>query len=421
MTVSGNKIRQNTYKQTDAPSEKVIDRIIDYIEKIEDYGFGFTKELLFHGIKTEAKEQLKKGVDKDTAWNNAFEMAREVCENLINKIESQSLELAESFLVSKGYSNIVRKGEIMGKSGTKHTFSLFASNYEGKDTAIDVIPEGKEVDTSQVTNFCKKKEDTELDYMVVSLSNLSEDARRYASSKELEIFDRKDVDKLLEKRKYLIASGIPVLDRIMGGGLIKDRVYLLSGDMGSGKTTFGIRFLLEGCRRGERSLLILTDQNPEHLIQDFEMLDYNLRDYIDQELLYLYDLTHQVEELKEKVFHGDISPIEYCERILNDLYSHIKRVGANRVVIDTFTTLLILNHPWARDIARKMIINSENLDSTVLLVKDKHTEKNGLEESFVQAVIELSFKEDETGIHKYLTVTKARGIHSLDTPKSCRI
>ncbi|MFO7966852.1 MAG: ATPase domain-containing protein [Archaeoglobaceae archaeon] len=421
MTITGNEVHNDKYKQIDAPSKEVTDRIIDYIEKIEDYGFGFTKELLFHGIKTEAKEQLKKGVDKDKAWINAFEMAREVCENIIKKIEARSFELAESFLLSRGYRNIVRDGETVGRSGTKHTFSLFAVNDEGKDAAIDVIPEGKEVDTDQVKKLYKKKNDLELGYLVISLSPLSEDAKKFAEKEGLEIFDRQVVDKLVERRKYLISSGIPVLDRVMGGGLIKDRVYLLSGEMGSGKTTFGLRFLLEGCGQGEKSLLILTDQNPEHLIQDFEMLDYDLRDYIDRELLYLYDLTHQVEELKEKVFHGDISPIEYCERILNDLYSHIRKVGAKRVVIDTFTTLLILNHPWARDIARKMIVNSENLDSTIVLIKDKYSEKSGLEESFVQAVIELTFQEDETGIHKYLTVTKARGIHSLDTPKSCRI
>ncbi len=421
MTVTDNKIRQNTYKQMDAPSREVADRIFDYIETIEDYGFGFTKELLFHGIKTEAKEQLKKGVDKDTAWNNAFEMAKDVCENLIKKIETRSLELAEGYLVTRGYSSIVTKGEVVGRSGTKHSFSLFAVDDEQKDTAIDVLPEGKEVSSEQVAKLCKKRNDIDLDYLVISLSNLSEDAKKYAESEGLEIVDRQTVDRALERKKYLISSGVPLLDRMMGGGLIKNRIYLLSGDMGSGKTTFGIRFLLEGCRRGEKALLILTDQNPEHLIQDFEMLDYDLRDYIDRELLYLYDLTHQVEELKEKVFHGDISPIEYCERILNDLYSHIRKVGAQRVVIDTFTTLLILNHPWARDIARKMIINSETLDSTVLLIKDKHSEKNGLEESFVQAVIELTFQKDETGLHKYLTVTKARGIHSIDTPRSSRI
>lgn len=421
MTITDNKIRQNTYKRTDAPSKEVADRIFDYIEKIEYYGFGFTKELLFHGIKTEAKEQLKQGVDKDTAWKNAFEMARDVCESLIKKIKARSLELAEGFLVTRGYSGIVTKGEVVGKSGTKHSFSLFAVNDEQEDTAIDVLPEGKELSIDQVTKLCKKKNDIELDYLVISLSNLSEDAKRYAESEGLEIVDRKTVDRSLERSKYLISSGIPVLDRMMGGGLIKSRVYLLSGGMGSGKTTFGIRFLLEGCRRGEKALLILTDQNPEHLIQDFEMLDYDLRDYIDRESLYLYDLTHQVEELKEKVFSGDISPIEYCERILNDLYSHIRKVGAQRVVIDTFTTLLILNHPWARDIARKLIINSENLDNTILLIKDKQSGKNGLEESFVQAVIELTSQKDETGVHRYLTVTKGRGIHSLDTPKSCRI
>ncbi|MFP3909621.1 MAG: ATPase domain-containing protein, partial [Archaeoglobaceae archaeon] len=403
-------------------SKEVTDRIIDYIERIENYGFGFTKELLYHGIKTEAKEQMKKGVDADRAWKNAFEMAKDVCEKIMEKMESRSLDIADNYLGSKGYHNIVRKGEIVGRSGVKHTFSLFAVDDEGKDIAVDVISEGgMRITTEDVMRFCSKKKDIDLAYMVITLSEVSEEARRYAESQGLDIMERRDIEKLLERRKILIHSGIPILDKILGGGLIKNRVYLLSGDVGTGKTTFGLHFCLEGCRHGQKSLLILTDQKPEHLIQDFEMLDFDLQYYIDRELLYLYDLTHQVEELKEKVFHGDISPIEYCERILNDLYSHIRRTGASRVVIDTFTTLLILNHPWARDIARKMIINSENLDCTILLIKDKHSEKNGLEESFVQAVIEIDFKQDEEGVNRYLTVTKARGIHSFNKIKSYKI
>lgn len=420
--MSENKTRQKPHQNVEKPSEEVSDKIINYIEEIESYGFGFTKELLYHGIKTEAEEQMKKGMDADSAWNNAFEVAKDVCEKIIHKIEAQSLETSESYLKAKGYRDIVWKGEVVGKSGVEHTFSLFAVDDQGNDTAVDVTPEGGiKITTDEVTRFCSKKKDVDLKYMVIVLSKVSNEARKYAEKQGLDLIEKEDIDKLLEKRKNLIPSGISVVDRILGGGLIKNRVYLLSGDVGTGKTTFGLHFLLEGCRHGQKSLLILTDQNPEHLVQDFEMLDFNLQYYIDQDLLYLYDLTHQVEELKEKVFHGDISPIEYCERILNDLYSHIRRVGASRVVIDTFTTLLILNHPWARDIARKMIINSENVDSTILLIKDKHSEKNGLEESFVQAVIELDFKQDEQGTNRYLTVTKARGIHSFNRLKPTKI
>ena len=50
----------------------------------------------------------------------------------------------------------------------------------------------------------------------------------------------------------IAATGIAGLDDILGGGLTPNRLYLLEGMPGSGKTTLAFQFLLEGVRRGER-------------------------------------------------------------------------------------------------------------------------------------------------------------------------
>src|ERR1700749_3636342 len=49
----------------------------------------------------------------------------------------------------------------------------------------------------------------------------------------------------------LVATGIPGLDDILGGGLTPNRVYLVEGDPGSGKTTLALQFLMEGVRQRE--------------------------------------------------------------------------------------------------------------------------------------------------------------------------
>ncbi len=46
-----------------------------------------------------------------------------------------------------------------------------------------------------------------------------------------------------------ISTGLDNLNRILAGGLIKNRVYLLRGGPGSGKTTFSLQFLLEGIKK----------------------------------------------------------------------------------------------------------------------------------------------------------------------------
>ena len=48
-----------------------------------------------------------------------------------------------------------------------------------------------------------------------------------------------------------VGTGIPGLDRMLGGGLVAGRPYLITGGSGSGKTLLGLTFLLEGLRQGE--------------------------------------------------------------------------------------------------------------------------------------------------------------------------
>ena len=61
----------------------------------------------------------------------------------------------------------------------------------------------------------------------------------------------------------LIPSGIPGLDDIQQGGLRAGHLYCVEGCPGTGKTTFGLQFLLEGVRRGERCLLISLAKSPD--------------------------------------------------------------------------------------------------------------------------------------------------------------
>src|SRR5580704_9394892 len=60
-------------------------------------------------------------------------------------------------------------------------------------------------------------------------------------------------------------TGIPGFDEVVCGGLIADRLYLIDGNPGAGKTTFALQFLLEGTRAGEKCVYVTLSETKEEL------------------------------------------------------------------------------------------------------------------------------------------------------------
>ena len=73
-----------------------------------------------------------------------------------------------------------------------------------------------------------------------------------------------------------VATGIPGLDRMLGGGLIGGRPYLLTGSTGSGKSLVSLTFLLEGIRRGEEVLLVAVDEPPSEIMENVRSFGWDL-------------------------------------------------------------------------------------------------------------------------------------------------
>ncbi|MGH9147962.1 MAG: ATPase domain-containing protein, partial [Vicinamibacterales bacterium] len=97
----------------------------------------------------------------------------------------------------------------------------------------------------------------------------------------------------------LISTGIAGLDRLLTGGLTRNRLYLIEGRPGTGKTTLGLEFLLEGLRRSEKCLYITLSETAAELraianshgwslagIQVFQMPTLNAAKADDQYTLY---------------------------------------------------------------------------------------------------------------------------------------
>lgn len=62
-----------------------------------------------------------------------------------------------------------------------------------------------------------------------------------------------------------ISTGITGLDDILGGGLTPQRIYLVEGSPGAGKTTLGLQFLLDGAAKNESGLYITLSETADEL------------------------------------------------------------------------------------------------------------------------------------------------------------
>src|SRR5262245_54751997 len=68
-----------------------------------------------------------------------------------------------------------------------------------------------------------------------------------------------------DAKSPIAASGIGGLDEILNGGFVRNRVYLVEGMPGSGKTTLAMQYLLHGARQGEAVLYVTLAETREEL------------------------------------------------------------------------------------------------------------------------------------------------------------
>ena len=68
-----------------------------------------------------------------------------------------------------------------------------------------------------------------------------------------------------ESERQQASTGIPGLDDVLVGGLDPERLYLIEGEPGTGKTTLALQFLLEGLRRGDKGLYVTLSESEREL------------------------------------------------------------------------------------------------------------------------------------------------------------
>ncbi len=62
-----------------------------------------------------------------------------------------------------------------------------------------------------------------------------------------------------------VVTGIPELDAVLHGGLLRNRIHLIEGRPGTGKTTLGLRYLIEGVAGGDACLYLSLSEAEDEL------------------------------------------------------------------------------------------------------------------------------------------------------------
>jgi circadian clock protein KaiC len=205
-----------------------------------------------------------------------------------------------------------------------------------------------------------------------------------------------------------VCTGVPGLDGILGNGLPRNRLYLVDGEPGSGKTTLALQFLLDGRKSGERGLYVTLSETREELEAVATSHGWSLDGIEVFELVPPEDSSGEAYTL----FH----PAEVeLQQTIESVFQAVEKAKPHRVIFDSLSEMRLLARDPLR--FRRQILAIKQFfagrDCTMLLLDDKTGPEGDLQlHSLAHGVIVLEHVSLEYGSERRrLKVTKLRGQH----------
>lgn len=208
------------------------------------------------------------------------------------------------------------------------------------------------------------------------------------------------------ERHAILSSGIPGLDTLLRGGLPCGRSIIVSGVSGTGKTTFGIQFLLEGARQGERGLIFSFEEAPDRLHHMAAGFGWDLRDLEERGLLRIVFIPQTTIRIEEH---------------LELMIAIVAEFQPRRFVIDSFSVFLhkTQNPVVQREKAFQIAALIRQASAVGLLISDipanepHRLSRFGVEETVVDGTIVLSTIIEGTRRRRYIEIFKMRAVNHV--------
>jgi KaiC/GvpD/RAD55 family RecA-like ATPase len=199
-----------------------------------------------------------------------------------------------------------------------------------------------------------------------------------------------------------IPSGIPGFDQIVGGGLIRDRVYLLAGVAGAGKTIFSTQFLYNGISKyNENGVYVVLEETPQQLRENmYNSFGWNIQTYEDNGNIIVLDAISSRLGLSSAERFVVPRPFT-LESLLYEIQTAIQTVNARRVVIDSLDAMsLELTQVDLRSLIQRLTMILKSFGCTTLLVSGQAETSNqsrrSVEEYVVDGMIRLHHNLEES-------------------------
>ncbi|MEM0079108.1 MAG: ATPase domain-containing protein [Nitrososphaerota archaeon] len=205
-----------------------------------------------------------------------------------------------------------------------------------------------------------------------------------------------------------ISTGIPKLDQMLGGGFIRGRTYLVTGETGVGKTILSLQFILEGLRQNEFAIYVSLDERIDGVLNGALSLGWDFWEYINRGMFFPFEF---------RLFTSDLKRFGKESRTFVEAIEKIARGRPiSRIVLDPISALALgaREEFIVREYLREIInMLEEKLGATTLLTCDIPTgstklSRFGFEEFLSSGVIVLSVVRFKGKLLKTIYVRKMR-------------
>ena len=202
-----------------------------------------------------------------------------------------------------------------------------------------------------------------------------------------------------------VSSGVAGFDDLVGGGLPAERLYVVCGPPGSGKTTFSAQFIADGAANGERCLFISMHESQADLERDMAAYDFGFGEALDSGSVTFLDAFSS----EGKRFFGMPGDRRDVNSVTNRISSFVESCDIDLVVIDS-TMLLRYLLDDDDDTAMRFLSALKRTSATTYLISEMTDPSAYADEHFLAhgVVFFHNYMEDD-GMRRGVQVVKMRG------------